>query len=93
MCKDTERWAGQIETRLGVVEGQQKEMLTLLHQMMQKGNGSKYVTYSFVREKVLVPVIVGGFTFFLFTFMPGLLVLVIVLLPRIADLLNLVQTP
>jgi hypothetical protein len=88
-------WRGKVDVKLETLSKQVGEMQSDMADMKKAvvaldkklGNGTTFIEWRFIREKMGVPLVLAFITFLLFTILPAAFVL-IYFLPKIAELTN-----
>lgn len=84
-------WRGTVDSRLQNLSKQVEELQGCVEDIEKQvtridkklGNGSTFIEWQFIRERLAVPIVLAFLTFLLFTVLPAVLVL-IYFLPKIA---------
>lgn len=84
-------WRGTVDSRLQNLSKQVEELQGCVEDIEKQvtridkklGNGSTFIEWQFIREKLAVPIVLAFLTFLLFTVLPAVLVL-IYFIPKIA---------
>lgn len=86
-------WRGTVDQQLKTLTdkvGDMHESMEVMREQLGRldkklGNGTTFIEWKFIREKMAVPLVLAFLTFLLFTILPAVIVL-IYFLPRIAEL-------
>lgn len=75
-------WRGTVDQRLNSLDNKVEEICRKIDRVENKidtvnerlGNGSRFITWEFIREKFTVPIVLAAITFFLFSVLPAILI-------------------